>query len=883
VPRILSALDMMADTSLLVFALITLTSLHKPGHVTVHAAQPVDVTVLSPENVSDASGNTADRDSNISFARIPTSNQYHSKGKTADDVGPIGTFYNMAKSIASSSLPGEFPYVWARKFKDGDIKIQDDWKKIATDYLGYCIALVVGILFILIFPIVGCCFCCCRCCGRCGGSRVIGNPSQAGQEDKCGRIAGMSILGAFTALILTGSILMFVTNSNLSAALQNFHDDDIDKIDDLPEFFNSTIAQAEQLIVVNFNFTLAVLFRDLDNIGYLLGVPLHDQILNSTGLGKTYDDIDALDSDAQNIFKNLKTLESNKQLAKESSDLFYNFTTKVNKTVEDLAKKYPDFDNNVSNRNFEPEFNASKLPDENFKIAVLNASLSNGVHSLTDESKKKLTEIPERIQNETQTKRDDLKNDAAKYTKDVTKIIDDLKSMKSDVLGGLNVNGIKDDAKDYTNTATKYDKYRWYGGLAIAIISMITGLLLALGIFFGIFGGSHDDDPTMRSCPSNSGGNMLIAGVIITFFFGALTMLVTTVLFAVGSPADKFVCRAAQDLRIFDKLVDDNHLFGEQSGNGSWLGDTVYAGKQVTLKLSQLMESCKNDETVYFALKMEEASVFNLSDVTDYKKTFNIDNVLSSAVVNFDNINITTGPMMDFIQFIGNFDSTMEYTTYNDTLKEDPVEPSKRFLQALNTYITTGNLNGSKLQEFEDLAKDFATNISDSGAALEISIKAIGDALKNIQDTTQTKPIDLKAKCDNLEQSLRQIEMNLSQNIEDSFTNSLKSFEARLGGIMDFFVDKLTSSVKKEIGACRPIWNLYSDMVVYGLCSSAIGSLNGWWCAIGWTTFFQTLSIVAAVKLSKHFRRMKLSTKPAPEKSHVFKNKVYHSDMASGQ
>lgn len=38
---------------------------------------------------------------------------------------------------------------------------------------GYGACIVVGLLFIFIFPIVGCCFCCCRtCCGNCGGKMV---------------------------------------------------------------------------------------------------------------------------------------------------------------------------------------------------------------------------------------------------------------------------------------------------------------------------------------------------------------------------------------------------------------------------------------------------------------------------------------------------------------------------------------------------------------------------------------------------------------------------------------------------------------------------------------------------------------------------------------
>ena len=35
--------------------------------------------------------------------------------------------------------------------------------------LGFLVCMAIGLLFIILVPLVGCCFCCCRCCGNCGG------------------------------------------------------------------------------------------------------------------------------------------------------------------------------------------------------------------------------------------------------------------------------------------------------------------------------------------------------------------------------------------------------------------------------------------------------------------------------------------------------------------------------------------------------------------------------------------------------------------------------------------------------------------------------------------------------------------------------------------
>lgn len=35
--------------------------------------------------------------------------------------------------------------------------------------LGFLVCVAIGLLFVVVVPLAGCCFCCCRCCGRCGG------------------------------------------------------------------------------------------------------------------------------------------------------------------------------------------------------------------------------------------------------------------------------------------------------------------------------------------------------------------------------------------------------------------------------------------------------------------------------------------------------------------------------------------------------------------------------------------------------------------------------------------------------------------------------------------------------------------------------------------
>ena len=59
--------------------------------------------------------------------------------------------------------------------------------------LGMIICIALGVLFIIIMPIVGFCFCCCRCCGNCGGDMS--------QEEKPNNNCKRAVFGAILTVI----------------------------------------------------------------------------------------------------------------------------------------------------------------------------------------------------------------------------------------------------------------------------------------------------------------------------------------------------------------------------------------------------------------------------------------------------------------------------------------------------------------------------------------------------------------------------------------------------------------------------------------------------------------------------------------------------------
>lgn len=64
--------------------------------------------------------------------------------------------------------------------------------------LGFLVCAAIGLLFIVLVPLVGCCFCCCRCCGLCGGRMY----QKQGRRMACRRRALYGSVLLLSALLL---------------------------------------------------------------------------------------------------------------------------------------------------------------------------------------------------------------------------------------------------------------------------------------------------------------------------------------------------------------------------------------------------------------------------------------------------------------------------------------------------------------------------------------------------------------------------------------------------------------------------------------------------------------------------------------------------------
>ncbi|WAR20767.1 PROM1-like protein [Mya arenaria] len=314
----------------------------------VHAVDPV----FTPEILSDAAGNTADSASMITWAGWPATDGYLLSEPSRISEG-LSTYYSMVHGFIDA--------VFAKGFPDDvlELVMTQNFTSFNTDvvstnvtfFAGFACTIVVGLLFILIFPIVACCFCCCRCC-------VINS--------------------------IDGTV--------------------DDSINDVKVFTNNTVVEAKHVIGTNFNFTIDVIFRDIDNIDVLLGIPVRDEIKTETNIsfalataGTIVTEMDDVDSALTNVENTMTELTTSINALNES---LANITT----SMDDIFANCPACP--VAGR---PDYSSatvsidmSQFPNDD--MASARSSMDDAKNTnMTDEIQKaelEVDNIPETVKND---------------------------------------------------------------------------------------------------------------------------------------------------------------------------------------------------------------------------------------------------------------------------------------------------------------------------------------------------------------------------------------------------------------------------------------------------------------------------------------------------
>ncbi|KAK7479166.1 hypothetical protein BaRGS_00029607, partial [Batillaria attramentaria] len=693
---------------------------------------------------------------------------------------------------------------------DGKIDMMTAAQEVALDFIGFMICFAIGLLFVFIFPIVALCFCCCRCCGNCGGKRLQKHDDNA----KCKRYVFSAILFVLAMFVVAGAACTFVTSDQVSKNLGGLNDSFSDSVDDVQAFVDNihsvsrlhdASTEISERLITEIN-AIVNLDEPLDKIS-----TLSDQAVVQI------DDLEATTATAKgqrdSAVASLRPISAGCPV---TNCIDPEITTLENLPFDDMETKLRNFRDKVTTDVFD------SLKTE------LDGNIEAEVKKATDNI-------------EVGTEMDKIYNDQIKP------MLDQVDKLKTNMASDMD--SYKDMVDSFTSLAEPYDKYRWYAGVGLASFLMLIAVLMLFGIVLGILCGSANAKPTERGAASNCGGIMLMAAVGLIFIFGAFLMLLTTLMYMLGSLTERYVCQTFDDLSKVEEYTSSLNM-GMDLKNISFdlNGDTISTGISKDLNL---LENLNMSQTVQEA----SATIDVSAAVNDLKATTA---ALGDLKTSLRNGWLVTKPVIMNGEHRGTATRRTEADHWNNNIR---VQPTDLLLSAQGTdpcsTVAITTLKTQVINARDGIDAENTGTPNDGTTYLSPLIATLVEmetTATNLQGTSQAitdeaAVVETRVNDTNTKLGDTALMTDLVNSTTQDLVNTLFDY-------VESYVGDVKTKLGSDVAKCGPVYSIFNAIVSEAMCHGIVDPLNGFWLAIGWCIFFFMPGLIFAVKLAKHFRRM---------------------------
>uniref|UniRef100_A0A8C9SK92 Prominin 1a n=1 Tax=Scleropages formosus TaxID=113540 RepID=A0A8C9SK92_SCLFO len=740
------------------------------------------------------------------------------------EPGAIGILFHMVHGFLHVVQPNPFPRELITKIAQENFRATEpDIKKViasltlrsqALQYeMGFMVCAVLGALFVLLMPLAGLCFCVCRCCDNCGGEM---HQRQRKNAD-CKRTFLASGLFATSA----GVVCAYSANQNLTNQLKGVRRLVNSNMRDLQTFVNQTPLQIDYLTSQYFTVKNKVI-SDLGNIGPLLGGKIQEQ------LGKKA--LPALDatlrmtSAIRETKQALENVSVSIDVLKEGSSRLQVNLSRARSGLEDTlsdpacsvretAPVCGSIRDSLHQLNIDADF--SKLPDVSAQLAKVDDVLETDLSSIVQKGYSSFNKTPALVEEQT---RNVVKGVESHLDSIGTKITGMTKKFPMQAILAnftMFINHVHSSIEDFYPQMDQTDFYRWVCCISLCCVVVLILAFNFLGLLCGICGHDKHASPTTRGCISNTGGNLIMAGVGFTFIFSWVLMAVVASSFVVGGNVEKLVCEPFGTKELFKaRLTSDCRLPA-----GCFKKSKFYL-----LHFIPSISNCKENRGLYSALHLE--NMFNITALVDssmYAKDIS---------VNFEDVKV---------------DLTSE------VLLEDEGK------QNLISFTQTGI--GWRLTSI-------CSPLLQPRSTLESGLRQHARNLRHIHNQ---QVVPLKQDLSTLRQSIHFLEKtstDLSVNrpqtapqcgLEDHRSSlvaqEVEKYMRSLIGYFESYTEWVMTSLTLEVGGCKPLSNVVDTAEIVA-CSLVVDSMNAFWFGLGWAALFLIPNVVFSVRLAKFYRRM---------------------------
>ncbi|KAE8629222.1 hypothetical protein XENTR_v10000395 [Xenopus tropicalis] len=794
----------------------------------------------------------------LDFGYVPTesyeTDAYH-------EPGAIGMLFQIVQGFLYIVQPHAFPQDLVRKVAQQKFgEIRNDYQKPENVVLtlqtihyeiGFIIAAVLGLLFLLLMPLVGLCFCMCRCCDNCGGEMH----QRQKKNGDCQRGCYATFLFVTTLLISVGVICAYAANQNLTNQIRGSKKLVQTNFKDLKTLLNDTPMQIDY-VLSKFNVTKDKALSEMNNLGPLLGERVHerlgkdvrpafDAVLNMAGaIKETKEALENVSVSVEVLQEaidklNINLTEAKLQLTSTLSDP----ACSANVAIIPCNK----IANSLNQLNINANF--SMLPDLTHNLIRLNEVLRTDLSNLVQKGYAAFNLTPEMVQNQTRNIEGDMKNVMESIGANITSFSKTIPVLQIMSNISNHITQSETYVREFYPVVEQYDFYRWLGSLVLCCMVALIVVFYYLGLLCGTCGYDQQTSPTTRGCISNTGGNFLMAGVGFSFIFSWILMLIVLVTFLAGGNVEKLVCEPFQERALF-KVLDTPYLINSQWKN--YLSGVLYQNPSVNLTFEKVYSDCKENKGIFTALQID--NLFNLNEflninmyideISSRIETLNLD--LSNIILldekgkrNLEDFSSTGIDEIDFDAFLSEVaksNTKVDLLAFANELEENAdLLPKGALGNALK-----GHANSIRTIHIQQVVP------------LEQSMTTLNQSIKLLQRTS----FDIEGKVLDVITAVEAAQNLINNNASSVIKQESKKLMDEVIGYFIQYVQWVKDSIAFDVAGCKPVANVIDTAVDVFLCSYIVDSVNSFWFGLGGATVLLIPAIIFAIRLAKFYRRM---------------------------
>uniref|UniRef100_A0A4W4G424 Prominin 1 b n=1 Tax=Electrophorus electricus TaxID=8005 RepID=A0A4W4G424_ELEEL len=732
------------------------------------------------------------------------------------EPGPIGILFNMMHAFLQVVQPNQFPKdLVVRLAKDKFRSIQSEYQKVIYYEIGFVVCAALGLLFAVLLPLVGLFFCMCRCCDNCGGEM---HQRQRKNAD-CQRGLLTTLLLTTTFIITAGVLCAYAASQNLSSELKTMRRLVNSNLRDLYTFVNVTPVQIDYLIAQYGTAKNQVLW-DLDNVGLLLGGRIHEElgkevrpaldgVLHMAGVMR--DTREAL----ENVSVSLGVLQEG------TAQLQFNLSvvrTSLRNMLDDPAcanafLPTPPLCHNIRDSlgQLDISTNYSRPPNVTRQLVKVNDVLKTDLNRFVQKGLSAFNNTPAMVTEQTTKEAAGLLDGIGSNITSFSRLFPIQSSLNNLT---ISISHMHSSIEDLYPEIDLLDFYRWVGCVTLCCLVVLILAFNFLGLLCGILGYDRHASPTTRGCVSNTGGNLLMAGVGFSFLFSWVLMGVVTATFVLGGNVEKLMCEPFHSRQLF-KVLDTPYLVNPEWRN--FIPGYLYHDPDVDLTYT------KDVSHKFEGMKIDLRSIILLD--SEGKQ-----NLLSFTETGIEEINFAAYLEEKIKSFLFCPLLTLHCMAVCDCVSQDE-----------------GSLKTSVMDHTRTLHQIYTKQV--------IPIQQFMDTLNQSIRFLERTASDLQNKVSDVLTAIDAAQFLVSQNATFVVNQETEKYMQTIISYFQQYIDWVKTSLEMDVATCKPLSNIVDTAEILA-CSFLMDSMNTFWFGLGCSTLFLLPSIILSVRLAKFYRRM---------------------------